>query len=158
MSFVRTVTLEPGARTFSLDERVAFGGTDASQGARRAVSVSSLAVGAATDMRSAFLLLPGAEAFAPHASRRVAGQSFGFYDAADGELATLAWREGSVEQAEILEEDYSVVARLTLVPGATSHIEFGYLNVPTLAAARAALDAAARAAQGQPTAFANSAR
>lgn len=156
--FVHTVTLEPDARTFSLDERALFGAGETPPDGRRAVSVSSLAVGAARDMHSVYLLLPEPELFVAHATRRVTGGAFGLYDADSGELATLAWRGESVEQADILEHDYSVVTRLTLAPGATSHLEYGYLRAPNLAAARAALDAAARAAQGQPTAFANSAR
>jgi len=156
-TFVRNVSLAPDARTFSLEERVVFG-TGSAQGALRAVSVTSLAVGAARDMRTAFLLLPEVEPFAPQAMRRVAGNAFGFYDAASGELATIAWHEGTVERADILEQDYSVVVRLTLAPNSLAHVEYGYFKALTPAAARSQLDAAARAAQGRTTAFANSAR
>jgi hypothetical protein len=157
-TFQRSVTLAPNVRTFSVDERVAFGDSSATQSSLRAVSVSSLAVGAATDMRTAFLLLPELEPFAAQATRRANGNAFGFYDAASGELATVAWHEGDVERADILEEDYSVVVRLTLAPNRLAHVEYGYLLALTPAAARAELDAAARAAQGRTTAFANSAR
>jgi hypothetical protein len=157
-TFQRHVSLAPNVRTFSVDERVAFGASSAAPTSLRAVSVSSLAVGAAQDMRTAFLLLPESEPFAAQATRRVAGNAFGFYDAASGELATIAWHDADVERADILEEDYSVVVRLTLAPNRLAHVEYGYFKALTPAAARTQLDAAARAAQGRTTAFANSAR
>lgn len=149
--FTRTITLAPNARVFSLDENATFAGDAAAQ---RAVSVTSLAVGASTDMKSERVLTPDPSAFVAGVSLPISGSNaLGYYDTASHELATVAWRPGDVEDARLLERQYSIVARLVLTPGRNAHIEFGYALAETLDAARAALNAAGLAAQGRVANF-----
>ena len=145
--FAREIALRAGARAFTLDEDAGFGGDDAA-GAQRAVSVTSLAVGATADMTTQRIFAPDAAPFAPGSSVRVArGDALGFYDAANHDFATVAWRAGDVEDAAVLEERYSVVVRLTLARGRRAHLRFGYAEADDDAGARAALAAADAAAQ-----------
>ncbi len=157
VTFTRTVSLEPNARSFSVDEYVTFGAA-ASQGALRAVSVSSLAVGEARDMRTTSLLLPGPEPFVANATRSVSGNALGYYDASSHELATIAWGSAGIERAAVLEQDFSIVVRLTLSSSDVAHVTYGYTFADSLEAARAALAAAELAAQGQPPGLAKVAR
>ena len=150
--FERIVTLEPGARSFDVDERVAFNGA-AAKIRQRAVSVASLAVGDTTKMNTQILLTPNPAPFSAGKTVRVAsGNALGFYDTATRELATIAWRPGDIEDAKILERKYSIVVRLTLAPDRIAHSSYGYWFEPSLVAAQTRLEDVAAAAEGhQPS-------
>ena len=155
--FQRDVTLAPQARSFSVDERFTPLGTAPANDVQRAVSVTSLSVGAGTNMTTRHVYAPDEGAFAPATMRAVEiGNALGYYDDATHELATIAWQRGDVENAAILERTYSVVARLTLARGRVAHLRYGYDAASSVAAARtdvAAADAAAQpATQGASSA------
>jgi len=152
--FERTVTLEPDARSFTMDERVAFNG-DAARIGQRAVSVTSLAIGDSRKMTTQVVLAAEPSPFAADKKLTVAGNALGFYDTKTHELATIAWRPGDVEEAKILERHYSIVTRLTLAPGRVARTAYGYYLADTLEAARAQLAKAAEALQGQQPVPAN---
>ncbi len=145
-TFTRTLTLEPDARSFAMDETVVFGGSPLQTEVQRAVSVTSLAVG---DTRQTVVLTPNVVVFAPLKTLAVTGDALGYYDPKTGDLATIAWRAGDIESAMVLTRQYSVVTRLTLAPAVTAHVVYGYASVLSLATAQARLAAAAAAAQGQ---------
>ncbi|GAC1302390.1 MAG: hypothetical protein NVSMB19_11670 [Vulcanimicrobiaceae bacterium] len=146
--FERRLALAAGARAFSVDERVAYRDGPLGDGAQRAVSVTSLAVGDGGAMATRRLLVPDDRAFAADTSVRVeAGHALGYYDLATNELATIAWRAGDVEDATILERRYSIVVRLTLARGRTTHVRYGFERTVSVETARSALAAAERAAQ-----------
>ncbi len=149
-TFTRSVSLAPGARTFSVDENVVFSDNERTATPVAAVSVCSLALGSALDMHTTLLLTPNPEPFVAHAERRIAGTAFGYYDDAAHQLATIAWRPKTIAQAEVLEQEHSVVARLTLAPNVTSHVEYGFFIAPSLDAARAMLGKAAETAAASP--------
>jgi hypothetical protein len=97
------------------------------------------------------ILSPLVSGFTARTSVRVSsGHAFGYYDTATGELATIAWRAGDVEDATVLEQDRSIVVRLTLA-GARAHLRFGYASASSLEDATAQLGAAELAA-GDPIA------
>jgi amino acid transporter len=150
-SFSRLIAMMPGERAFEVDEHVIFKdqGPDDPQ---RAVSVTSLSVGDTTGaMSTQRILSPLVSGFAARTSVRVSsGHAFGYYDTATGELATIAWRAGDVEDATVLEQDRSIVVRLTLA-GARAHLRFGYASASSLEDATAQLGAAELAA-GDPIA------
>ncbi len=150
--FERIVTLEPDQRTFSVDEQVDFHGIGAFDIARgqRAVSVTSLAVGDTVQMKTQETLTPDVAPFIPDKTLAVSGDGLAFFDSVSHELATIAWRHGDVERADLLERRYSAVARLTAALGKTTHVEYGLFKAASTAAARAQLDRAIRAAQGPP--------
>jgi len=153
--FERDVTLEAGARSFSVDERFTPVGYVSSSDVQRAVSVTSLSVGSGTDMATRHLFAPDDTVFAPLTMRAVSsGRALGYYDDATHELATIAWRQGDVKHAAVSERTYSVVARLTLASGRIAHLRFGYEAAASLGAARDAIAAAdadaQRATQGAP--------
>ncbi len=147
--FVKTLSLLPDARTLAVDETVSVAG-GATARTQRAVSVESLAVGASTTMVTESVLAPDPAPFAGLGSVPLAASSnaFGFADAATHELVTVAWRAGDVEQASLLEQRWSLVARLTLAPGRTAHLQFGYTSAQSGAEAQTLLQRAAAAAQG----------
>jgi amino acid transporter len=152
MRFERTIALEPDARAFDVDERASFASGSATLETQRAVSVTSLSVGAGSDMSTRRVLSPTAAAFVAGASVSVtAGNALGFYDTSTHELATIAWRPGDVDDATILERRYSIVVRLTLARAHAAHTRYGYRFAPDLEAAVAALDAEARAAAPEPS-------
>lgn len=155
--FERTVTLEPRARVFTVDERVTFDGNDPAATQQRAVSLTSLAVGGEDDMSARVTLTPDARPVAPNQTQRVAaGNALGFYDGKTGELATVAWRPQDVEAAEVQQRADSVVARLALAPNRVDRSVYGYDFAPSVEAARARLDVIARAvSQGQAVPPAN---
>ena len=150
--FRRTITLAPGERAFTMDESVEFHGPgDAS--AQRAVSVTSLSVGAATTMDTERVLAPESSAFVPLSTVHVStGHALGYYDTATHELATIAWRAGDVEDATILERRYSIVTRLILARGRTAHLRYGYDTAPAIEDANRLVAAADAAAQVAPSA------
>jgi len=153
--FERKVTLEAGARSFSVDERFTPAGSVSSSDVQRAVSVTSLSVGSGTNMATRHLFAPDDTVFAPLTMRAVtSGGALGYYDDTTHELATIAWRQGDVERAAVSERTYSVVARLGLAPGRVAHLRFGYEAAASLDAARDAVTAAdadaQRATQGAP--------
>ena len=144
--FERTVTLEPDARTFRMDERVTFKGDAAGIG-QRAVSVTSLAVGDSSKMDTQVVLTPSPSSFIADRALSVTGNALGFYDTKTHELATISWRPGDVEDAKILERHYSIVARLTLATGRTARIAYGYYFADSLERAGARLQEAATSAE-----------
>jgi amino acid transporter len=147
-TFVKSVTLAPGARAFTLTEHVDFHGDPAAAAAQRAVSVNSLSVGAGTDMTTRRVLVPDDSPFLADTDVHVtAGHAIGFYDTATHELATLAWRAGDVEDAAVLERRFSLVARITLARDPIARLRFGYDVAPDVAGARALVAAADAAAQ-----------
>ncbi len=154
-TFTRTLTLEPDARSFTMDESAVFGGSPLETAGQRAVSVTSLAVGktpapanGAAPALQTVMLTPDPVAFAPLQTLAVTGNALGYYDRTTGDLATIAWRSADIEYAKVLTRQYSLVARLTLAPSVTAHIVYGYANAPTLAAARTKVASAAKAATG----------
>jgi amino acid transporter len=144
-TFERAIVLEPGARTFEMDERASFESGPATLDAQRAVSVTSLSVGDGADMSTRRILAPDASTFVEGSEVRVlSGNAIGYYDTATHELAMLAWRVGDVEDARILERRYSIVARITLARDGVRRIEYGYTHASDVDGARAALVSAAR--------------
>jgi len=145
--FVRTVSLAPSARAAVLEERAEFPGAAPSD-PQRAVSVTSLSVGDGSDMSTRRLLAPGVAPFVANQTSSVAhGDAVGFYDTATHELATIAWRAGDVERADVSQQRYSLVVRLTLSRERASRVRFGYERAGDLTAARNLLEAAERDAQ-----------
>jgi len=90
--FTREVTLAAGARAFALDEDFdPSAGGGAGDSTQRAVSVTSLAVGATANMTTQTVLTPDATAFAAGSTLTVAhGNALGYYDAAGHDLASIA--------------------------------------------------------------------
>jgi hypothetical protein len=146
VEFSRVVTLEPGARAFTVDQAADFHGIAALDD-QRAVSVASLAVGDTRAMTSQQVFSPLPSAFDAGTTMHVAGNALGLYDRTTHELATVAWRAGDVEDATILERQFSVVVRLTLVRDRTAHIRYGYDVADTSDAAGTLLRNADAAAQ-----------
>jgi hypothetical protein len=150
--FRRDVCLPPGARAFAVRATSDFGGAAATD-PQRAVSVTSLSVGNGSDMTTRRVLVPADVPFSANATLRVtAGHALAFYDTASHELATVAWRAGDVEDAAVLEQQFSLVARLTLARARPAQLRFGYEAADDVAAARALLARADRAAQ-EPASF-----
>ena len=149
--FERTVTLEPAAGAFEVDERFEpHASTDArTLAAQRAVSVTSLAAGDGASEPAESLLAPDPQPFAPGTTVRIAaGHAVGLFDAKRSELATVAWRADDIDDATVIEQRFSIVVRLTLARGRDAHLRFGCVEgAPTLDAARSALQAADAAAQ-----------
>jgi len=156
-TYARSLTLQPSARAFDVEEKVDFGETGATL--QRAVSVTSLSVGergtatasTSTSTSTRRVFAPQATTLAPGASLHVAtGRALGYYDGATHELATIAWRAGDVEDALLSARGASLVVRLTLAPGHAAHVRYGYEFAASLDAARNVVDAADRAAQRAP--------
>jgi hypothetical protein len=146
-TFSHTVVLRPGERAVTLDETALVPGRTQAD-PQRIVSVTSLSVGdTANAMTTEQILSPGATPFAADSTLHVtSGNALGYYDTQTGELATIAWHAGDIEDAAILEQAHSIVVRLTLA-AANAHIRFGYPTAASLddAAQRvAAADAAAQ--------------
>jgi len=155
--FTRQVTLAAGARAFALDEDVDFTPAGANADVeQRAVSVTSLAVGVTTNMTTQAVLAPEPVAFAAGTTIHVTGgHALGYYDAAGHDCATVAWRAGDVADATVEEQRFSIVVRLTLVPGRRTHLLFSYTQEGDAQSAVRALgvaDAMAQDAQGTDTA------
>ena len=154
-TFSRAIKMNPNERAFELDEHVNF--KDRRPGdPQRAVSVTSLSVGDGTAaVTSARVLSPAASPFRNQAALRVdAGHALGYYDPTTRELATIAWRAGDVADAAILEQDHSIVARLTFAASG-AHLRFGFARAASLEDAAAQLAGADAAAQGQAPRSAN---
>ncbi len=117
--FERTVTLLPDRRDFTVQERALF---DGSSQAQRAVTVSSLSVGASS---SHPILLPS--------DRK---NAVGLYDPVSHELALLAWRRGDIEEAHSVQQGSAVLLRLTLAPGRTVLTRYGMRKIASLTQAR----------------------
>jgi hypothetical protein len=133
--FERALTLDADVRAFACDET-----TDVDPaGTQRAVSVTSLAVGDGTNVAGSVVFAPEPIALAPGTTRDVAGNALGYYDPLTHDLALIAWRTGTIERAQILEKNFSIVARLTLVPGKTAHSLYAYESAETPEGARARL-------------------
>jgi hypothetical protein len=72
------------------------------------------------------VLAPDASDFAAQTTLHVrTGHALGYYDSATGELATVAWHAGDIADAAILEQDHSIVVRLTFA-ASDAHVRFGY--------------------------------
>jgi hypothetical protein len=144
----RRVSLEPNARSFTVDESVQFhgGGTDDSQ---RIVSVTSIDVRTDPEAYAATTILsPAPSGFAAGTTLHVAGgNALGIYNASSHQLATIAWRAGDVEDAAILERNFSSVVRLTLGRNRAAHMRYGYEIAPNVEAAQALIASADAAAQ-----------
>jgi hypothetical protein len=153
--FERLITLEPNARSFTVDETVTFRGTPQETADQRAVSVTSLAVGDSRSMKTVMTLASNAAPFVAGTSLLVSGDALGYYDTATGELATVAWHDGDVADARLLERQYSVVSRLTLAPGRTARTIYGYVSAGSIDEAKAAVASAGTAAQGRSARSAN---
>ncbi|HEV3157999.1 MAG TPA: amino acid permease [Candidatus Baltobacteraceae bacterium] len=157
-TFLRTLRLEPHARSFSMDERVHFSGTLNSVPDQRAVSVTSLAVGVTHTVGSKHVILSGGDGV-PRAQAFEAkwtiefklGNAVGFYDDTSGELATIAWKDGDIEGTQILERDNSVVIRSTQVPERVVHLVYASSVVTSLVEACAEVRNVAAQAQGAPS-------
>jgi hypothetical protein len=147
--FERVVSLMPDARYFTVDESVRF--PHAAPGTpQRAVSVTSLYPG---EPPSLFVPLP--QAYVVGGSVSVTnGSALGV--ACGGQLATVAWRRGDVENATIAEKTHAPVVRLTLTPGRTAHMLFAYSNVNGPADVPAEIARLEALAQGPPPTPANS--
>ncbi|MGH7756906.1 MAG: hypothetical protein ACREM8_11585, partial [Vulcanimicrobiaceae bacterium] len=121
---------------------------------QRAVSVTSLAVGASRAMRTQQLLLATASGYRaqPFAAGQtidpVGGTALGLYDVATHELATIAWRAGDIERTQVIEQGHSIVVRSTEAPDRESHLRYGYTEAATVDAALRLLAQAAQSAQG----------
>jgi APA family basic amino acid/polyamine antiporter len=149
-TFTRTVTLRPGERAFDLVEHVKFNEVEPGD-AQRAVSVTSLSVGdTSKPMTTQSVLAPGAVTFAAETTIHVRdGHALGYYDAATSELATVAWRAGDISDAAVLEEDRSIVVRLTFAAN-DARVRFGYEHATSAADAARKLSEADAAAQAPP--------
>ena len=139
--FERTFTLHRDARSFDAIVRAEIH-SPARLPLQRAVSVTSLGVGDGTEMSTRRILLPDPIAFAPDTTFRVVrGNALGFYDIATHELATIVWRASDVEDATVMTQRYSIVARIRLAPSAAAHagahLRFGYERVDSIEAATA---------------------
>jgi hypothetical protein len=141
--FVRTLRLEPGAREFSVEEQASFDGAPSEQ---RAVSVTSLEVGDTARTGTQVVLAPDPTNLSAGTALTVSGNALGYYDRGTRELATIAWCPTDVENAAILERQFSIIARLTLAPGRVARSRYGYENATSIEAARRALEAAGAAA------------
>jgi basic amino acid/polyamine antiporter, APA family len=146
-AFSRVVALEPGARSFTVDEAADFHDIGAGD-PQRAVSVTSLAVGDTLAMTTQQVFSPAPTAFTALSTLHVAtGNALGYYDSATHEFATIAWRAGDVEDATVLERAYSIVVRLTLARGRDAHVRYGYDVAESPEVASALLAGADGAAQ-----------
>jgi hypothetical protein len=147
--FTRTVSMRPGERAFDLREHVDF--KDAAPGdPQRAVSVTSLSVGdTSMPMTTQRVLAPDSSPFTAETTQHVrSGHALGYYDSATGELATIAWHAGDIEDAAILEQDHSIVVRLTFA-ASDARVRFGYENATSPDDAARLLAAADAVAQSR---------
>ena len=158
--FERTLALAPNARAFEVTESAYFPAASTNEpqhaadpqravsDSQRAVSVTSLSVGAGTDMSTRRVLAPNDAPFTAESTVHVTqGHALAFYDTATHELATIAWRAGDVEDATILERRYSLVIRLTLARDHPARLRFAYdlaPDAPTAATTLAAADLTAQ--------------
>ncbi len=137
--FERTVSLAPGERAFTLDER--FSPRDAAASgvsAQRGAVVTSLVVGDG-DPQTRVLLqaLPGAE------------NALGYYDRATHELASVAWRAGDLDDARAMKRADSLLVRLTLSAAGRARVRFAYSFVGDVASAQTLLRDENRYAQAR---------
>ena len=144
--FTRTLALHRGARSFDAIVRADLGKLEQLP-LQRGVSVTSLGVGDGSEMSTRRILVPDPIAFAPDTTLRVErGNALGFYDTATHELATIAWRASDIEEAAIVTQRYSIVARIRLAPSAAAragaHLRFGYEHADSIEAARAIVGSA----------------
>ena len=149
-TFERIVTLAPDVRYFTVDERVDLPGAphDTPQ---RAESVTSLNVGSSP------------VAFAPEQHAAATGETFtvthgsalGYYGQS-GTLAVIAWHAGDVEKAALQQKSASAITRLTLAPGRTAHLLYGFSRVDNRDQVATELARLEAIAQGPPPTPANS--
>jgi amino acid transporter len=136
--FERTITLDPDARTFRLDERFIPHGTDA--GDQQLVSTSSLAVGDAYHAGEWSVLTPAPQRFRAGKTISITSSgTLGFYDAASRMLASIRWSTGDAHSVDITEKDFSLLARITFASGASHRLTFGFTYAPSVDDARAEL-------------------
>ena len=129
----RTLTLEPGATSFSVDEQVTFG-DDPDAREQRAIVISSLGlVGNAEDLR---VIGRDVRGFTP-STQTVERDALGIYNQVTHDVIALSWRHGDVEKAEATVGDGSVIARLRLAPGPARHMVYRLDSAESLDAARA---------------------
>jgi hypothetical protein len=146
-TFTRTVSMRPSERAFELREHVDDKGA-ATDDPQRAVSVTSLSVGdTSKPMTTQRILAPEVSNFTAETTFHVqSGHAFGYYDSATGELATVAWHAGDIADAAILEQDHSIVVRLTFA-ASDARVRFGYENATSPDDAAHKLSEAEAAAQ-----------
>ncbi len=119
--FTRTLQLEPGARTFTVDiqaDRIA-----------PTVSINSLTVGNPDDFKAIAQL------------GSVEQNGIGFYDAKTKELATMSWRSGDVSGGTFSLNPTSALVVLEFPPGGAPKVTYGYLRAANQAEAQRSLDA-----------------
>ncbi len=146
--FTRTLTLDPGSDELAVTAQAQFPG-DAS-GRQRALSVTSLAVGASAGGGDWYVIDgSAAQPFAPQTALEIPPSgALGFYDATSGTLATLVWDAASVERATVAQKTFSLVSTLQLAPG-TAHLRLACTAAATVDDAVRAVAARRDAAQGR---------
>ena len=129
----RTLTLEPGATSFSVDEQVTFGDDPGARN-QRAVVISSLGLfGNAGDLR-----VIGHDVRDFRASTQTVDRdALGLYNQITHDLIALSWTHGDVESAQAAVGDGSVIVKLRLAPGPMRHMVYRLDSAESLDAARA---------------------
>ncbi len=129
----RTLTLEPGATSFSVDEQVTFG-DDPGASSQRAVIISSLGLfGAPDDLRAI-----GRDVRDFTASTQTLDRdAVGMYNQVTHDVIALSWPHGDIEKAEATIGDGSLVVKLRLAAGARRHMVYRLDTAESLDAARA---------------------
>jgi amino acid transporter len=141
--FERTVTLQPDARYFALDERTTFPDLPAGS-PQRAVSVSSFVLdgegGAQPAIDGDFKM----------------GDSIALWSESSKRFAAIAWRHGDVESGEVGRQGTAATLAPVLANGRTAHLLFQEGTAPSQSAAADQRRALEAAAQGSPLPPANS--
>jgi amino acid transporter len=135
--FERTLSLDPNARTFHVDERFLPVATD---GVQTLVSTSSLAVGDALHAARWSVLTPAPQRFEAGTTLS-AGPSgvLGFYDASSGMLASILWDPADAHVVDVTEKDFSLLARASFSTGTSHGLTFGFTYAASAADAQAQL-------------------
>ena len=129
----RTLTLEPGANAFTVDERVTFG-DDPGASEQRAIVISSLGLfGKLADMRT---IARDVRPFEP-ATLSIDGDGVGVYNLVTHDLIAVTWTHGDIEKADASVGDGSLVARLRLTPGPVRHMTYRFETAASPEAAQA---------------------
>ena len=141
--FVRTVTLAPDSRSFTLDEDFVAKG-------QRLVSTSSLVVGDALHEAGWSLLVPRRLPFRHNTSLRLAaGGVFGFYDRASHMLAAIAWNPSDVDRVDVEAKTFSVLVRTTFTAGGRHRLIYSFTYAGGTAEAQEQLATLVKAAAGR---------
>ena len=131
----RTLTLEPGANAFTVDEQVTFG-DDPGASRQRAIVISSLGLfGKFEDMCT---IARDVRPFDP-ASQTIDGDGVGVYNLVTHDLIAVTWTHGDVEKADDTVGNGSLVARLRLTPGPVRHMTYRFETAASPEAAQAVL-------------------